>query len=163
MQVWNPYLAKDIDVLEKVQRHATKLLHGLSYEDRLERLDLYSLFCRRQRGDLIEVFKILNNYYDIEPSTFFTINNSSITRGHQFKLFKVRSRLMIRQHFFTNRIVNLWNSLPSSIVTAPTVQVLIQKNIRGGGWPKLATISCNCHTQNGARLLQEMALPCWWA
>jgi len=28
---------------------------------------------------------------------------------------------MIRQHFFTNRIVNLWNSLPSSIVTAPTV------------------------------------------
>ena len=124
VQVWNPYLAKDIDVLEKVQRRATKLLHGfshLSYEDRLERLDLYSLFCRRQRGDLIEVFKILNNYYDIEPSTFFTINNSSITRGHQLKLFKVRFRLMIRQHFFTNRIVNLWNSLPNSIVTAPTV------------------------------------------
>jgi len=130
---WNivcNYLAKDIDVLEKVQRRATKLLHGLShlsYEDRLERPDLYSLFCRHQRGELIEVFKILNNYYDIEPSTFFTINNSSITRGYQLKLFKVRSRLMIRQHFFTNRTVNLWNSLPNSIVTAPTVASFKQK------------------------------------
>jgi len=80
VQVWNPFLAKDIDLLEKVQRRATKCLHSLSnlsYEEWLGRLDLYSLFCRRQRGGLIEVFKILNRYYDIKPTVFFTINNSS--------------------------------------------------------------------------------------
>jgi len=46
VQVWNPYLVKDINVLEKVQRRATKCLDGLSdlsYEERLQRLDLYSL------------------------------------------------------------------------------------------------------------------------
>jgi len=129
VQVWNPFLAKDIDLLEKVQRHATKCLHSLSnlsYEEWLERLDLYSLFCRRQRGDLIEVFQILNRYYNIEPSVFFTINNSSTDREYQFKSFKEFSRLLIRQHFFTNRVVNHWNSLPNWIVSAPTVATFKQ-------------------------------------
>ena len=48
-QVWNPFLAKDIASLERVQRCATKCLQSLlnlSYEERLGRLDLYSLFCR---------------------------------------------------------------------------------------------------------------------
>jgi len=120
VQVWNPYLARDIDVLEKVQRRATKCLDGLSdlsYEKRLQRLDLYSLCCRRQRGDLIEVYKLL----------FFTLNNSTSTRGHQFKLFKVRSRLLVRHHFFSNRVINQWNPLPSTVVNAPTVTVFKQK------------------------------------
>ena len=124
------WLLKDIDLLERVQRPATKCLCSLSnlfYEEWLGRLDIYSLFCRRQRGDLIEAFKILNRCYDIEPTAFFTINNSSTTRGHQFKLFKEHSRLLIRQHFFTNRVVNLWNSLPSSIVLAPTVAAFKQR------------------------------------
>ena len=80
-----------------------------------------------KEGDLIKVFKILNRYYEIEPTVFFTINNSSTTRGHQFKLFTERSRLLIRQHFFTNRVVNLWNSLPSSIVLAPTIAAFKQR------------------------------------
>ena len=73
VQVWSPYLAKDIDLLEKVQRRATKLLlhlFDLPYETRLEKLGLYSLYCRRQRGDLIETYKILNGYYDINPTSF---------------------------------------------------------------------------------------------
>ena len=42
--IWSPHLAKDIDVLEKVQRRATKLITSIStltYEARLEELDLY--------------------------------------------------------------------------------------------------------------------------
>ena len=82
IQVWSPYLAKDIDLLEKVQRRATKLLPSLfdlPYETRLERLGLYSLYCRRQRGDLIETYKILNGYYDINPTSFFTLSNTDTT------------------------------------------------------------------------------------
>ena len=123
VQSWSPYLARDIDTLEKVQRRATKHLRGLAhltYESRLEILDLYSLYCRRQRSDMIETYKILKRHYDLDPSTFFTLNTAT-TRGHSLKLFKERSRLLVRQNFFTNRIVNLWNSLPDFIISAPTV------------------------------------------
>ena len=68
VQFWSPYLAKDVDTLEKVQRHATKCLQGLAhltYESRLETLDLYSLYCRHQRDDMIETFKILKRYYGL--------------------------------------------------------------------------------------------------
>ena len=102
VQSWSPYLARDIDTLEKVQRRATKHLRGLAhlnYESRLEILDLYSLYCRRQRGDMIETYKILKRHYDLDPSTFFTLYTAT-TRGHSLKLFKERSRLLVRQNFF---------------------------------------------------------------
>ena len=69
---------------------------------------------------MIETYKILKRHYDLDPSTFFTLNTAT-TRGHSFKLFKERSRLLVRQNFFTNRIVNLCNSLPDFIISAPTV------------------------------------------
>ena len=56
IQAWSPYMVKDIEVLEKVQHRATRMVPGLKrlpYEDRLRRLDIYSLTARRLRGDLI--------------------------------------------------------------------------------------------------------------
>ena len=58
IQAWRPYLKKD--VLERVQKTATKMISGLSemgYEERLKILGLTTLETRRLRGDLIEVFK----------------------------------------------------------------------------------------------------------
>ena len=64
--------------------------HGhLSYEQRLKSLDFYGLFRRRQRGDLIEVFKILNGYYEIDPTRFFTLTDVSNTKGHHMKLLNL--------------------------------------------------------------------------
>ena len=59
VQLWCPYLAKDMDLLEKVQMRATKLVKGngrLPYTTRLQKLGLsiFIVYCRRQRGDLIE-------------------------------------------------------------------------------------------------------------
>ena len=117
-------LKEDIRILEKVQRRATRLIHGLenlSYEDRLERTGLYSLECRRQRGDLIETFKILKGLEEIQAEKLFTLSQYPSTRGGPLKLSKTRSRTDIRKNFFSQRSVNLWNSLPESIKAANTV------------------------------------------
>ena len=55
VQVWNPYVAKDIDVIEKVPPIVIKAYLNCRMETGSKNLDLYSLYCRRQRGDLIEV------------------------------------------------------------------------------------------------------------
>ena len=95
IQAWSPYLRKDIDMLEKIQRRATKLIPGLrdlTYEERLKECGLTTLETRRLRGDQIEVFKILNGYENIDSNLFFQIKESKITRGHNFTLVKKQSR-----------------------------------------------------------------------
>jgi len=60
VQAWRAYLRKDIDLLEKVQRRATKLMFrdkSVKYYERLRYLNLTALETGRLRGDLIEVFK----------------------------------------------------------------------------------------------------------
>ena len=67
--VWNPYKLGLISELEKVQKRATKLVikcKNMTYENRLRYLNLPTLKYRRIRGDMIEVYKILNGFYDNE-------------------------------------------------------------------------------------------------
>ena len=74
VQAWSPKLVRDIDKLEKVQRRATKLvpeIRDLPYEVRLRELGLPSLLERRVRGDMIEVFKIVNGFENIDSEQFF--------------------------------------------------------------------------------------------
>ena len=50
VSIWNPYLVRDLDVLERIQKRATKLIKGyekLPYEV-LGHLAIATLFCRRQ-------------------------------------------------------------------------------------------------------------------
>ena len=124
VQVWRPYLKKDIEKIEKVQRRATRMISEcskLSYEDRLNITGLPTLEARRNRGDLIEVFKILKGFSKVDYKHYFQLVNSSKTRGNKYKLVKSRSRLDIRKHFFSQRVVNEWNKLPDSVIEAESV------------------------------------------
>ena len=71
--IWSPHLIRLSQDLERVQRRATRLVpdcSDLSYDQRLRFLKLYSLKYRRYRGDLIQMFKILNRIDDVDPEFF---------------------------------------------------------------------------------------------
>ena len=75
---------KDIDLLVKVQRKATKLMtsdKSLSYTDRLQKFGLTTLETRRLRGDLIEVFKMFKGFDNITLNDFFELSSTTL-RGH---------------------------------------------------------------------------------
>jgi len=121
--VWSPYKIKHVDMLENVQRRATKLMHGmeeLSYPERLKKIGLPTLTYRRHRGDMIEVYKILRNKYDPDVSDIFTLRETGTTRGHNCKIYKEQSRLEIRRNSFKNRVADLWNCLPQNVVNCKT-------------------------------------------
>ena len=93
VQAWNPFLKKDIEILERVQRRATKMIKGcqkLSYEDRLKRCGLTTLEKRRERGDLIETYKLMTGKVEMPHERFFKMAEHTGTRGHAKKLFKKR-------------------------------------------------------------------------
>jgi hypothetical protein len=125
VQFWSPYYRKDIEKLERVQRRITKMiprLRNLPYEERLEELSLFSLSKRRMRGDLIEVFKIFKGFDNINAEDYFTIDHSNRTRKrNSFKILGKRFLSNEAKHFFFNRVVNVWNSLPSNVVDSITV------------------------------------------
>ena len=124
IQVWRPYLKKDIENIEKIQHRATKMIHNLKYlryEDRLIETGLTTLEDRRTRGDLIEVFKMIKCSSKIDYTQFFTLVQNSRTRGHEFKLVKSRSRTEIRKNFFSQRVINEWNALPAEVLEAESV------------------------------------------
>ena len=117
-------ICTDISKRKKIQRRATKLVHGfnkMSYEQRLEALGLYSLQQRRLRGDLIETYKILTGKEKINSDQLFQKATSTELRGHSLKLYKKSSRLELRKHFFSQRIVDHWNKLPDNVVSAATI------------------------------------------
>ena len=116
--IWSPYLRRDIDLLEQVQRRFTKRLQGLhhySYEQRLQLLHLQKLETRRRVHDLIWCYKILFGYINVDRDALFDMRVST-TRGHPYKLYKQFTSSTIRASFFTNRVINSWNNLPVSIV-----------------------------------------------
>ena len=102
-------------------------LRETPYKERLKILKLPTLAYRRLRGDMIEVYKILQGKYDTQVSDLLCKqdqilpNTANRTRGHSQKLYKRKHRLHIRKHNFTFRVVDPWKSLLESVVSSPTL------------------------------------------
>ena len=123
IQAWRPHLVKDIEILEKVQKRATRMIKecaGKTYEERLQIVGLTTLECRRLRADLIEVFKILKGFEGIEEKLFFKRHISN-TRGHSMKLYKDRVNKDILKYSFANRVIEQWNKLPEKVISASSI------------------------------------------
>ena len=130
IQAWRPYRKKDIDMLERVLRRATKMKpkpRNICYEMRLKECGLTTLETRRLRGDQIEVFKILNGYENIDRNILFTVKEERRTRRHGVTLAKKQCRLDIRKFSFSQRTVNEWSRLSADCVGASNVNVFKNK------------------------------------
>jgi hypothetical protein len=78
---------------------------------------------KRLRGDMIEAFKIINDIYDRDvPDYLFDLDQNTRTKGNDEKLRKKYNKLNIWKFSFTNKIVDIWNSLPNGVIVAKTVK-----------------------------------------
>ena len=132
---WSPWLEKDVDCLEKVQRRLVRLLSnvkGSTYEAKLNDAGLTTLRERRERGDLIEAFKTLNGFNHVNRSDWFEIAVPDQTRHgtrststiasdgveDRTTIQRERARTESRNQLYRFRTARAWNLLPDAVRNA---------------------------------------------
>ena len=119
--IFSPFTIQNINLIESVQRNFTKYLPGLydvAYSNRLAILQLQSLEERRVINDLICLFKLYHNKINLNINEYFEFRNNTFTRGHSLKIFKPFSRTNSQKYFWANRVIDVWNNLPTDVINS---------------------------------------------
>ena len=148
--IWNPNLKRDIQIIESVQRKFTRLLCqklNIKYNDykhRLQILNIESLEGRRIRSDLVTTYKLLNNLIDLDPTDFFITNNIknkyNLRRNPQYLKHPKLSNTAVRRTFFSNRVIKIWNTLPTKVVMSTNL-TLFKNNLKSIDLSKFSSLS----------------------
>ena len=94
-----------------------------SYEDKLRVLGMTTLQRRRERGDMIQTWRILTGKDRVDPANWFILQEDQVRegatstrshRGYQALLSRPPAKLEVRREFFSNRVVDEYNRLPDS-------------------------------------------------
>ena len=127
---WAPWTQADINLLEQVQQRFTRQVSGMGgmeYQQRLDLLGLTTLKDRRERGDMIESYKILTGKVDVDPTIWFTplddregAMSTRATSGY-LNLARKDAKSEPRRNQFSVRVVPKWNELPDQVKDQPTL------------------------------------------
>ena len=127
---WSPWTRADIDVLEKVQKRAIGIISGmggLDYAERLRALKMDTLEERRRESDMVETYKIMNGL-SADPAIWFAPagqpGNDRVTRltADPLNVRIPATRLELRKNFFSVRVCEGWNALPSDVKNSVNVK-----------------------------------------
>ena len=128
--IWSPYQKEFINNIEKVQRRFTRMfpdIRHLDYRNRLSRLHLLSLSAGRLRYKLIFLFKVVNNFVNVNPYEHFTFSSRS-QRGNPLKILMPSCVHRYRSNFFTIDVISHWNNLTfdeAAVTTIPQFKTSI--------------------------------------
>ncbi|KFP27858.1 hypothetical protein N325_01624, partial [Colius striatus] len=117
---------RDRELMEIVQRRATKMIRGLEhlpYEERLRELGLFHLEKSRLRVDLINIYKYLNGDCQEVGAFLYSVLSSNRTRGNGKKLEDKKAHINIRKNYFTLQVREPWHRLPREGVESPSLEV----------------------------------------
>ena len=119
-EIWSPKSVTLIKLIEGVQRRATRLLlPNLTYNDRLQQLNLLPLVYRREVKDITTFFKLKCGLYNYPVESYFESCSDKRLRSYtsnKLKINKVRTELF--KGTFFNRLPYLWNNLPDKLRTS---------------------------------------------
>ena len=119
-----------------------------SYEDRFKSFKLTSHKIRRDRGDPIQFYKIVHGLEEIEwvnePRRLeYDANNLPSLRRNKLHYYRESKANLVRDNFFINRVIPLWNELPGRVREAPSLDAF------KAGVDSLTKFSVNgCHGSN---------------
>ena len=129
---WSPYTVADKELLEteSVQCRAVRMITNLqgSYEEKLRVLGLTSLEENRDRGDMIEMYKMMTGKGKVDFRNWFQLatsregaGNTRGSTGYLNVMVSPQSNSGVRRNFFSQRCPRQWNSLPDSVKMVKTV------------------------------------------